>query len=114
MEKDKLYLRAEKIAEKVRTEIGAWQEEYGAIGDLRGIGCMLGVEFVRDGKKTPWPELVAETVREAVLRGLIIESAGTYGNVIRFLSPLVISDAQLERGLEILKEAIAVSHKRLS
>jgi 4-aminobutyrate aminotransferase/(S)-3-amino-2-methylpropionate transaminase len=114
MERDKLYLRAGEIAEKVREEIGTWREDCGAIGDLRGIGCMLGIEFVRDGKKTPWPELVAETVREAALRGLIIESAGTYGNVIRFLSPLVISNAQLKRGLEILKEAVTVSHKRLS
>jgi 4-aminobutyrate aminotransferase/(S)-3-amino-2-methylpropionate transaminase len=75
---------------------------------------MLGVEFVRDEKKTPWPELVSETVQEAAFRGLIIESAGTYGSVIRFLSPLVISDAQLERGLEILKEAITASLEKLS
>jgi 4-aminobutyrate aminotransferase/(S)-3-amino-2-methylpropionate transaminase len=113
MERDRLYRRAEEIAEKVRSTIGAWREEYGAIGDLRGIGCMMGVEFVRDEKKTPWPELVSETVREAALRGLIIESAGTYGNVVRFLSPLVISDAQLERGLEILKEAVTVSLGKL-
>jgi 4-aminobutyrate aminotransferase/(S)-3-amino-2-methylpropionate transaminase len=113
MERDKLYLRAEAVAQRLRAALGEWREEYAAIGDIRGIGCMLGVEFVKDGKKTPWPELVAETVREAAQRGLIIESAGTYSNVIRFLSPLVISDAQLERGLEILKEAIAVSLKKL-
>jgi 4-aminobutyrate aminotransferase/(S)-3-amino-2-methylpropionate transaminase len=112
MERDKLCLRAEQIAEKLRSTLASWQQEINAIGDVRGIGCMLGMEFVRDEKKTPWPELVAETVREAARHGLIIESAGTCGNVIRFLSPLVITSAQLERGLEILKAAITDSLKR--
>jgi 4-aminobutyrate aminotransferase/(S)-3-amino-2-methylpropionate transaminase len=58
--------------------------------------------------------LVTEIVQEALRRGLIVESAGTYGNVLRFLAPLVTSDAQLERGLEILKAAIASSLSVLS
>jgi 4-aminobutyrate aminotransferase/(S)-3-amino-2-methylpropionate transaminase len=109
MERDNLADRAQRIAEKARAAFMSWQGDYPVIGDVRGIGCMLGMEFVRDEEKTPWPELVSEIVQEAARRGLIVESAGTYGNVIRFLSPLVISDAQLERGLEILKAAIAAS-----
>jgi 4-aminobutyrate aminotransferase/(S)-3-amino-2-methylpropionate transaminase len=112
MERDKLARRAGQIAEKVSRAFKDWQAEYPAIGDVRGIGCMLGMEFVRDPKKTPWPDLVQEIVQESARRGLIVESAGTYGNVLRFLSPLVISDAQLDKGLEILKAAIAAALKK--
>jgi 4-aminobutyrate aminotransferase/(S)-3-amino-2-methylpropionate transaminase len=112
MERDKLARRAEEIAKKVRGAFEAWRTEYPAIGDVRGTGCMLGMEFVKDDKKSPWPQLVAEIVQEAVRRGLIVESAGTYGNVLRFLSPLVVSDAQLDAGLGILKTAVAVSLKK--
>jgi 4-aminobutyrate aminotransferase/(S)-3-amino-2-methylpropionate transaminase len=114
MERDKLARRAEQIAEKVRAAFKSWQGEYKAIGDVRGTGCMLGMEFVKDEKKTPWPEVVSAIVQEAAYGGLIVESAGTLGNVIRFLSPLVITEPQLERGLEILKAAIAASLKKLS
>jgi 4-aminobutyrate aminotransferase/(S)-3-amino-2-methylpropionate transaminase len=112
MERDALASRALEIAQKTRDAFTAWQGELRTkegvyvIGDVRGIGCMLGMEFVRDEKKTPWPELVKAIVGEAARRGLIVESAGTYGSVIRFLSPLVINDAQLDRGLTILKGAI--------
>jgi 4-aminobutyrate aminotransferase/(S)-3-amino-2-methylpropionate transaminase len=77
---------------------------------------MMGLELIRPekpGDKIPWPELVTAAVQEAVNRGLVIESAGTYGNVIRFLCPLVVSDAQLDRGLEILKESITAAIKKL-
>ncbi|MDR2747832.1 MAG: aspartate aminotransferase family protein, partial [Treponema sp.] len=113
MERDGLARRAEEIAKKVRGAFTSWQAEYRAIGDVRGIGCMLGMEFIKDEKKSPWPQLVTEIVQEAVRHGLVVENAGIYGNVLRFLAPLVISDAQLERGLEILKAAIAVSLKKL-
>jgi 4-aminobutyrate aminotransferase/(S)-3-amino-2-methylpropionate transaminase len=109
MERDELARRAGQIAEKVSRAFKDWQTGCPAIGDVRGIGCMLGMEFVKDPKKSPWPELVSEIVQESARHGLIVENAGTYGNVIRFLSPLVISDAQLERGLEILKAAIAAA-----
>jgi 4-aminobutyrate aminotransferase/(S)-3-amino-2-methylpropionate transaminase len=114
MEREDLPRRAREIAEKARGAFSAWQRDYRAIGDVRGIGCMLGMEFVKDERKSPWPCLAAEIVQEAAGRGLIVESAGTYGNVIRFLAPLVISDAQLDRGLDILKAAIAASIKKLS
>ncbi|MDR1469778.1 MAG: aspartate aminotransferase family protein [Spirochaetaceae bacterium] len=112
MERDKLPERARAIAGKARAAFTAWQKDITAIGDVRGIGAMLGIEFVKDERKTPWPELVTETVAEAARNGLIIESAGTYGNVIRFLCPLVVTDAQLERGLEILKTSIQYAVKK--
>ena len=116
IERDRLPERALAIAAKVRAAFTDWQRAPGfeAIGDVRGIGAMLGVEFVKDERKTPWPELVTETVAEAARNGLIIESAGTYVNVIRFLCPLVVTDAQLERGLEILKKSLQYAVERLS
>jgi 4-aminobutyrate aminotransferase/(S)-3-amino-2-methylpropionate transaminase len=105
IEANNLPARAEKISEKVRAEYTAWQAEIPEIGDIRGIGCMLGIELVHPDK-SPYPELVRRTVDIAVSRGLIIESAGTYGNVIRFLAPLVITDEQLSCGLAILKGAL--------
>jgi 4-aminobutyrate aminotransferase/(S)-3-amino-2-methylpropionate transaminase len=116
MERDKLPQRAGEIARRCTAAFRSWQAEIPAIGDVRGIGAMMGLECIRPekpGEKIPWPELVTATVREAVERGLVIESAGTYGNVIRFLCPLVVSDAQLDRGLEILREALGAAVKKL-
>jgi 4-aminobutyrate aminotransferase/(S)-3-amino-2-methylpropionate transaminase len=116
MERDKIPDRAGEISRRGMEAFRSWQKEIPAIGDVRGIGAMMGLELIRPekpGNKTPWPELVTAAVREAVNRGLVIESAGTYGNVIRFLCPLVVSDAQLDRGLEILKESITAAIKKL-
>jgi len=101
--------KALKIAGKCRERFESWQSKFKEIGDVRGIGAMMGVEFVKDEAKTPYPELVGKIVAAAWTKGLLIESAGTYGNVIRFLCPLCVTDEQLEKGLEIFEEAIAAS-----
>lgn len=107
IERDKLCDRALSISEKCIEKFAGWKEKYPVIGDVRGIGVMLGIEFIKDqDTKAPNKELVGELVQECVKHGLIIESAGTYDNVIRFLSPLVITDAQLEAGFDILENAI--------
>ncbi|SHH98179.1 4-aminobutyrate aminotransferase / (S)-3-amino-2-methylpropionate transaminase [Sporobacter termitidis DSM 10068] len=107
IERDKLCDRSLDIAEKCKKAFLSWKDKYEAVGDVRGIGCMMGIEFVTDKKsKAPNAGLVAAIVVEAAKNGLIIESAGVYGNVIRFLSPLVVTDAQLEAGLSILEAAI--------
>ncbi|WP_088187821.1 aspartate aminotransferase family protein [Desulfosporosinus sp. FKA] len=107
IERDNLCERALDIAEKCKKKFNLWQEQYEEVGDIRGIGCMMGIEFVTDKKsKNPNPKLVSDIVKCAALNGLIIESAGIYANVIRFLCPLVVTDAQLERGLQILESAI--------
>jgi 4-aminobutyrate aminotransferase/(S)-3-amino-2-methylpropionate transaminase len=113
MERDNIPGRALKISEKCRAVFTEWQKEISAIGDIRGIGAMMGLEFIKDKEKTPWPELVTSIVQESIKRGLVVENAGTYNNVIRFLCPLVVTDAQLEAGLGILKEAIKVSIAKL-
>lgn len=108
MEKENLPGRALEIADRVSKRANAWMAKWDVIGDVRGIGAMLGIEFVTDKKsKTPATAMVNAIVAECAQNGLLVESAGTYGNCIRFLAPLVITDAQVDAGLDILEKAIA-------
>jgi 4-aminobutyrate aminotransferase/(S)-3-amino-2-methylpropionate transaminase len=107
MEREDYPGKALKIAEKCMKRFHEWKEKYDVIGDVRGVGAMMGVEFVLDKEsKKPNTDLVNAVVNEAVRNGLLLESAGTYGNVIRFLCPLCVTDAQLEAGLDIYEKAI--------
>lgn len=107
IERDKLCDRAMVISEKCLTKFRGWKDKYEVVGDVRGIGTMLGIEFVKDkASKEPNKEMVDALVMECVSKGLIIESAGTYSNVVRFLCPLVVTDEQLEVGFTILENAI--------
>lgn len=107
MEKEKLADRAMEIGEKVTNRYNELKEKFDVIGDVRGLGAMIGLEFVKDQEsKTPNPDLVKSIVSECASNGLIVESAGIYGNVIRFLAPLVITDEQLEAGLDIMGKVI--------
>jgi 4-aminobutyrate aminotransferase/(S)-3-amino-2-methylpropionate transaminase len=77
------------------------------IGDVRGIGAMVAIEFVKNGDPTqPNSEICPQIVRGCADNGLIVLSAGTYKNVLRILSPLVITEKQLEKGLSILETEI--------
>lgn len=106
MQKEDYPAKARKIAEKCMARFNGWKDKYKEVGDVRGTGAMMGIEFVKDDDKTPYPEMVGGVVAKAWDKGLILEAAGTYGNVIRFLSPLCITDEQLEKGLEIFEECI--------
>jgi len=108
MERDNMEERATQIGKTVVDRYNRMKEKYGVIGDVRGLGAMIGLELVKDdGKNTPDPELTLNVIKGCAKRGLLIENAGTYGNVLRFLAPLVITDKQLEAGLDILEEALA-------
>jgi len=107
MEREDYPKKALKISEKCMKRFNEWKEKYEVIGDVRGVGSMMGVEFVTDKEsKKVNTEIVSAIVAEAVQHGLLLESAGTYGNVIRFLCPLCVTDAQLDAGLEIYENAI--------
>lgn len=106
IQRDNLCERAVQIGNKVK-EFYKSLKKYGVVGDIRGLGAMVGIEFVKDEKtKEPYPELVTKIIQNAVHMGLIMENAGTYGNVIRFLSPLVVTDEQLEAGFVIFEKAL--------
>ena len=108
MERDHLAQRSLEIGEKVMTRYREWMEKYPIIGDVRGLGGMVGIEFVKDQTtKEPAPELTSAIIQECAKHGLMVEGAGTYNNVIRFLAPLVMTDEQLEAGLTIMEAAVA-------
>ncbi|GEQ22196.1 4-aminobutyrate transaminase [Clostridium butyricum] len=107
MERDNLAKRSLEIGEKVQAVYKEWMDKYDVIGDVRGLGGMIGIEFVTDKEsKTPNGEIVSKIVKNAVEKGLMLENSGTYGQVIRFLAPLVMTDEQLKAGLEIFEESI--------
>ena len=108
LQEEMLPQRAVAIGEVIRSRMLGWQERWPRIGDVRGLGAMLAIELVEDPEtKAPAPELVAAVIDEALRRGLILLKAGVYGNCIRVLCPLVISDAELEEGLVVWEEALA-------
>ncbi len=108
MERDHLAERSVEIGKTVTERYQAMQEKYSVIGDVRGMGGMIGIEFVKDnGTKEPAEELTANIIDICARNGLLVEGAGIYGNVIRFLAPLVITDEQLKAGLDIFEKAVA-------
>lgn len=114
MERDNLAARSLEIGEKVKARYLDIAKKYPVVGDIRGLGAMVGIELVKDpDTKEPYPELTSAMVRECAKNGLLIENAGTYGNVIRFLAPLVITDAQLDAGLDIFEKAMDTCLKNM-
>jgi 4-aminobutyrate aminotransferase/(S)-3-amino-2-methylpropionate transaminase len=107
MQRDDYPGKALAIADKCMAKFNEWKEKYEVVGDVRGVGSMMGVEFVKTkaGKEAN-ADLVNKIVASATQKGLLLESAGTYGNVIRFLCPLCVTDAQLEAGLKIFEASI--------
>jgi 4-aminobutyrate aminotransferase/(S)-3-amino-2-methylpropionate transaminase len=106
---DDLCGAARRIEATMRPRLAALAEKFPAIGDVRGRGAMLAVELIEPGTTTPNPELTAAVVKACHAEGLITLTAGTFGNVLRFLPPLVIGDDLLAEGLDILEEAFAAS-----
>jgi 4-aminobutyrate aminotransferase / (S)-3-amino-2-methylpropionate transaminase / 5-aminovalerate transaminase len=92
----------------MRTRFTELQARHPQIGDVRGLGPMLALEFVHDGaSKRPAPE-IATAVAEAALRhGLMILKAGMHGNCLRVLVALVATDEQIEESLDVFAEAVA-------
>lgn len=113
MERDNLAKRACEIGKKVMDRYNSLKEKIEEIGDVRGLGSMIGIEFVKDkDTKEPNGELTSKIIQICAENGLIVESAGAYNNVIRFLSPLVITDEQLEVGLNIFENAVVSAKNR--
>src|SRR4029077_6988737 len=106
-EEERLVERAQRIGETIRARMLAWQERFAAIGDVRGVGAMLAVEYVEDREtKEPAPGIASRVAEEAALRGLLLMTAGIHSNCNRVLCPLVISDAELEAALAAWEEAL--------
>jgi 4-aminobutyrate aminotransferase/(S)-3-amino-2-methylpropionate transaminase len=107
IEEEGLVERSAEIGDRIRSRMLAWQERHPQIGDVRGLGAMLALELVRDpATKEPAPDLATRVAEEALERGLLLLKAGVYGNCIRVLVPLVITDAQLDEALGVWEEAL--------
>jgi len=107
IEEEGLVERASAIGETIRSRMVAWQDRFEAIGDVRGLGAMLALELVRDREtKEPAPELARAVVERAARSGLLLLTAGVHSSCVRVLLPLVISDAELDEGLDVWEQAL--------
>jgi 4-aminobutyrate aminotransferase/(S)-3-amino-2-methylpropionate transaminase len=99
--------RAQQIGAIFESRLGGMKAKYPVVGDVRGRGAMMAIEFVEAGTMNPNAPAVDSVVKHCHLNGVLVLNAGTFGNVIRFLPPLAITDAQLHEALDILEEGIA-------
>jgi len=99
--------RADLIGQVVRERARAWQHDMPRIGDLRGLGAMIALEFVIDpATREPAPDDVLAVVKYCAEHGLLTMRAGLYANCLRLLMPLTITDDQLQEGLDVLEEGL--------
>ncbi len=102
-EQENLLVRAEQLGTRLLERLSMLQNEHPEIGDVRGLGSMIGLEFVHDREsKDPAPELVDRIVTRAREQGLLLLKAGLYGNVLRILVPLIIEEPLLTHALDTL------------
>ena len=100
--------RAEILGRRLMERFETLRDRYEIVGDVRGLGAMIGIELVRDREtKEPAATETRELAKFCFERGLILSTCGTFGNVVRASMPLTIGDEELERGLAILEEGLA-------
>jgi 4-aminobutyrate aminotransferase/(S)-3-amino-2-methylpropionate transaminase len=110
IEDEGLVARSAALGETMRARFESWQERFPQIGDVRGLGSMLAIEFVEDREsKEPATELASRVVAEALGRGLLLLKSGVYGNCVRVLVPLVISDQELDEALQAWDDALVAA-----
>jgi len=114
IEEEKLCQRSRESGAYAMERLKAMQKRTPLIGDVRGLGLMIGIELIRDAALTPAAS-EAEAVRDFCLRnGVLIGVGGVFGNVVRMQPPLVISRQQLDKALDVLEQAFAeISGKRV-
>ena len=108
MAKEQLPARANQIGDLITGRLRALAGRFNCIGDVRGLGAMVAMELVRDGKADqPDADLTRDLVQAAARNGLILLSCGQHKNVVRFLVALTASDAVIREGLDILERSLA-------
>lgn len=107
METEEIPLRAARMGERIRARFCQWAAQHRCIGDVRGLGAMMALELVVDrATKIPDKALTQRLLAAALQRGLVLLSAGTYGNVIRVLAPLTTPDEIVQEGLDVMEQAL--------
>lgn len=108
MREEGLNQNAVKMGQVLKAGLGQLQEEFPEIGDVRGLGLMVATEFSRPDGQT-WPERASGVAQAAYRAGLMLLTCGTDGNVIRWIPPLVVDQAQIQEALDIFAEALTVA-----
>jgi len=112
-ERERIADHAAALGRRLRPRLEAWQSRFPEIGDVRGLGAMLAVEFVKDRTtREPAKEILLDVAARCLQRGVILLGSGTHGNVMRFLFPLVITPAQLDEGLDVIEGVLRERHPR--
>jgi len=106
IEKEGLLERATEIGRQAMARLRDLQSRYPGIGDVRGKGAMVALEFVAEDGITPDPKTVEKVVSHARDAGLVLLPTGSYSNVIRLLPPLILTDEQLDEGLTVIERAV--------
>jgi 4-aminobutyrate aminotransferase / (S)-3-amino-2-methylpropionate transaminase / 5-aminovalerate transaminase len=108
IETDGLLARSTAVGKHFESRARVWQRKWPLIGDVRGLGGMCAIELVRSGEPREPAEAETKQIAEYCCKhGLILITAGTFNNVIRILVPLVVTDEQLDEGLDIIEAALA-------
>ncbi|MFM2103821.1 MAG: hypothetical protein RL740_908 [Actinomycetota bacterium] len=102
-----LVARANELGKIMVEALNTMKAKYPVIGEVRGRGAMIAIELVKPGTKEPNGEVLGKVVKYAQAKGVLFLTAGTYGNVLRFLPPLVIGDELVKDAMSVLDEAFA-------
>jgi 4-aminobutyrate aminotransferase/(S)-3-amino-2-methylpropionate transaminase len=105
-EEENMLAKSVALGEKLKARFEKWQKDFSIIGEIRGLGAMLGLEFVKGENKEPAADEAKQLAAYCLGKGLLILVCGSYGNVVRILAPFVITDEQLEKGLSIMEEGL--------
>jgi 4-aminobutyrate aminotransferase/(S)-3-amino-2-methylpropionate transaminase len=106
-EEEDMLAKSVALGEKLKARFDSWQQKFDMVASVRGLGAMLGLELIKGPNGEPAADEAKQLVAACVEKGLICLSCGTFGNIIRILTPFVITDEQLEKGLSILEAELA-------
>jgi 4-aminobutyrate aminotransferase/(S)-3-amino-2-methylpropionate transaminase len=105
-EEENMLEKSVALGEKLKARFATWQKQLDIIGEIRGLGAMLGLELVKGKNREPAADEAKKLTAFCLEKGLLVLACGSYGNVIRILVPFVITDEQLEKGLGILEDGL--------
>jgi 4-aminobutyrate aminotransferase / (S)-3-amino-2-methylpropionate transaminase / 5-aminovalerate transaminase len=109
MEKDGLLARSAQLGRKFEERGKSWAKQFQVVGEVRGLGAMCAIELVKNpATREPAADETKKIAQYCYEHGLITITAGTYGNVMRILVPLIVTDSQFEEGLDVLESALAL------
>jgi len=105
-EEDNMLEKSMALGQKLKARFEQWQNKFNIIGEIRGLGSMLGIALVKGPNNEPAADEAKQMVDYCHENGLVILACGSYGNVVRTLVPFIITDEQLEKGLSIMEKGL--------